>query len=452
LAALTKNIALVTIRHLLSDVNNEITTTTTALDNCAQTLAGELDAAKTASTQSSLLSLEEKEKLETWWDFLINFNNRMFTFHVTKCRMHHTVSYNGRPNILLYEALDSLAAYCKMIFVDKFRPIDLGFLPREETNTTEGQLQSSPQPAKMKESPSKRHRQKRRPKQKTKEGEEGTSESRSGQAEPAGTKQKQVASPTKKSWEKKKQKVFVNIYTKDKNITVPSYVYRTLNLDANFSIATIPTQKTIWSQWQESRKQILTAIEKGKEQGKIDSRCSFINNFCNAMNDQALVPNSNYINKSINNKALRRVANVNLSLKRVYEFMTNNDLLVILADKNLGLTIVNKDWYHEHMCKHFDNIEAFDEIDVTNPPRHTARIIDGKLDWLPLFHRLETRLKTICRQRFQVGQYENLYFHNRASPILALFSQKSGVFPQPYGLIKLHKQPPKLRYITPVVG
>ena len=162
-----------------------------------------------------------------------------------------------------------------------------------------------------------------------------------------------------------------------------------------------------------------------------------------AINDRRIC-NTTYINNRINNKALRKVANINISLKRVYDFLTESNLIVILADKNLGLTIVNKDWYHTNMRKHFENTEAFSAVDVTNPAANVARIEDGKIVWKPLFTRWEYSLRTLVQTHYGRGEISRAYLDKH-------WSWEFGSFPRPYGLIKLHKTPPKLRYITPVV-
>jgi hypothetical protein len=122
--------------------------------------------------------------------------------------------------------------------------------------------------------------------------------------------------------------------------------------------------------------------------------------------------------------------------------MVQNDLYVILADKNLGLTVVDKSWYHTNMQIHFANSEAFEEVDIGRPQPSLVRKIGEQLIWMPLLTQMENKLRNIVSQwlPYQVYGFMEEYW-----------SWNSVTFPQSYGLIKLHKSPPKLRYITPVV-
>ncbi len=50
----------------------------------------------------------------------------------------------------------------------------------------------------------------------------------------------------------------------------------------------------------------------------------------------------------------------------IFKFLIQNNLLVILANKNLGLTIVNHSWYNKKMNEHFYHTELFDFISDFN--------------------------------------------------------------------------------------
>jgi hypothetical protein len=139
------------------------------------------------------------------------------------------------------------------------------------------------------------------------------------------------------------QKVFVNVFT-DQNIDIPSIVYRTLNLGANYQLSLIPSISQIWKDWAKTRKFLEEKanweFEERKTKGTLD-RCSLssFNNIVAAVNDRRIF-NSKYINKKLqSDKALRTAANVNNAMRTVFNFLSENNLFVILADKNLGLTI-----------------------------------------------------------------------------------------------------------------
>src|SRR5262249_2216503 len=137
----------------------------------------------------------------------------------------------------LNQALEDAIMYSKLFIDNEFSPESLGF-PTSEEEGPQGSNSCGPKSSQKKESPTKRRRQKHR-KQKKKAGEEGTSQGC-----------KTLAKPVKeKNREPKTKKVFVNVYLPNKNTKVPSFVFRTLNLGANFSLCSIPTQASITKTW-----------------------------------------------------------------------------------------------------------------------------------------------------------------------------------------------------------
>ena len=61
-------------------------------------------------------------------------------------------------------------------------------------------------------------------------------------------------------------------------------------------------------------------------------------------------------------KGLQKAANINKTMRNVFNFLVENNLFVILADKNLGLTIVDSNWYDLKMREHFNKVDAFEII------------------------------------------------------------------------------------------
>ena len=126
-------------------------------------------------------------------------------------------------------------------------------------------------------------------------------------------------------------------------------------------------------------------------------------------------------------------------MRTVFNFLSDNNLFVILADKNLGLTIVDQDWYFENMQKHFDNDEAFDLV----KDWHAINMFGRKLTYMPYITQAEALLRTVV----------NTYSPNEGATRVFMdkyWSWENHNIPQAYGLIKLHKDPRKLRFITPV--
>ncbi|PKY61483.1 hypothetical protein RhiirA4_486532 [Rhizophagus irregularis] len=249
-----------------------------------------------------------------------------------------------------------------------------------------------------------------------------------------GTKEKEKALQPA---QKQTKKVFVNVHL-EKRVSIPSFVFRTLNLGANFQVCSLPTQRSLRNSWQEARGQILKKTGGGQKIG------SAVINLIDSFNDRRFC-NINFINKVLRNSGLRKAANINLTLRRVYEFLVDNDLIVVLADKNLGLTIVNKDWYHKHMLAHFDDTEMFSYIDTNAAPALVCTVDSSTVNWTPLIKKLFFRLKSVVRTYF-VNEKDTNNF------LAKYWDESNVVFPQTYGLAKLHKNPVVLRYITPVTS
>lgn len=124
------------------------------------------------------------------------------------------------------------------------------------------------------------------------------------------------------------------------------------------------------------------------------------------------------------------IARNNALINKCFSFLVDNNLCCILADKNLGLTIVSKDWYDAEMRKHFNRSELFTELEVPS---------------LEDIRRESVNFQTMLRSQIKFSTM--VYSH-----VSDYFDANATVIPQAYGLIKLHKSPHKLRYITPVVN
>ena len=144
-----------------------------------------------------------------------------------------------------------------------------------------------------------------------------------------------------------------------------------------------------------------------------------------------LINDPSYFNKTIaSSRRFKQAVKSNKLVKNVFNFLESNELMCILADKNLGLTIIDKSWYVEHMLKHFQRSEVFG-LGVESSCFDVAEL------------HVQPWLQT------QFGKFRS---HAQAIALATEFYDKNACqVPQAYGLIKLHKQPHKLRVITPVV-
>nr|CAG8631241.1 15788_t:CDS:2 [Entrophospora candida] len=133
---------------------------------------------------------------------------------------------------------------------------------------------------------------------------------------------------------------------------------------------------------------------------------------------------------SKHNKKLYNYRTINKNINKCVEFLLNNNLVVSPADKNLGLTIIPKEWYISELNKYILNTNAFEKKTI---------------DW----YRVIDQYKWID-ERYD-GQYIlkwNLNIDNKDK------------IPKVYILPKVHKCPSfpidiklvKSRYITPNIG
>jgi hypothetical protein len=236
-------------------------------------------------------------------------------------------------------------------------------------------------------------------------------------------------SPEGKSAERRKpfkKEVFVNSFLPNMTLSIPAYVFRMLNLGANYQLCSFPRQSQWQSDWKESQEKVKLLL--GSSAGFFDvDKFELVNR---AITHQ-FINNEHVINKTIfKNRQLQFINKNNNLINKVFRFMVDNNLFVILADKNLGLTIVEKDWYDSEMRAHFNRSELFTEIDVPSSE--------------DIGH-LSVSFQSMLNKRVP---YTSMVFNH----VSDLFDANANVIPQAYGLIKLHKTPRKLRYITPVVN
>ena len=223
------------------------------------------------------------------------------------------------------------------------------------------------------------------------------------------------------SWQKSRQKVFVNVVTK--RVSVPSYVLRMLNLGANFQLASFPQASKRLESWQKTTTQVMRML---RETSRVNEPFFNLINKCII---RECILNEKFVNKVYQGRQFRQVCKYNKLIESVFKFCVNNELYCILADKNLGLSLVDKSWYHEHMQAHFNRSDLFEEI-VVAPEQ---------------LRRESTKLQLMLISagvRYDVA----------VGTLTALFDPNMTQVPQAYGLIKLHKTPHKLRIITPVVN
>src|SRR3954447_14080910 len=423
LAELDRSLAAHVVFFLHQDVNNDLKDIVSKVAAAPQTLRQDLEHYKNQALSSSLLMSQEKIKYEGWWDQQITHNvERLKTFCIA-CKAGATSAVSDLCEFIANKCFE---INNDILFGNLGAPsIDQG----QHSHQPESQIEK--QITQKKKGRSQRRRQKRRKQKTTDQYQTGWER----EGIPQKGRTQGWSQKLQKTW---KEQVFVNVHL-DRNINIPSIVFRTLNLGANFQLAKIPQPEEIWQQWEKTKRTIVQKAgwefeQKGQKQSLI---CSF-NNIVAAVNDRRIY-NLNYINKKLkSDKGLRTAANINNAMRTVFNFLQENNLFVILADKNLGLTIVDQTWYDIKMREHFNNTNAFEVI----TDWHT-NVAGRGTSYMPYVTKAEFALRTVLNNHLNRGQ----------SGILMdkLWKWENCAVPQSYGLIKLHKEPRKLRYITPVV-
>ena len=430
---------------LTKDIQDLVTALESEQKELGARLKQELtDAAEAAFAKASADSVAQVKAL---WGDLITYNVRWFAEELVKFEAGLTtkvfmkalpsseqINIRVNLNVLLTNVYIIIANLCA----------DYSDLDFEKTQIEEefGQKPNQTQPKET--SRSFLRRQKRQQKKKEGPAKKGQTSGKTvgckpdtvahkgGQsvaAETRARKEKAQETAAKKSTKRRsaaKKEVFVNVALADKSLNIPAYVFRMLNLGANYQLCQFPKQQETQREWQKTTTQVAALLGNSGSffrKNVYESVVRSITNEC--------IYNETYLNKTIfKNRHFKMIARNNALINKCFSFLVDNNLCCILADKNLGLTIVSKDWYDAEMRKHFNRSELFTERTVPS---------------LEDIRRESVNLQTMLRTRIN---YKNVVY----SHVSEVFDANATVIPQAYGLIKLHKVPHKLRYITPVVN
>jgi hypothetical protein len=146
------------------------------------------------------------------------------------------------------------------------------------------------------------------------------------------------------------------------------------------------------------------------------------NNIIEAVNF-VMINNPNYFNKTVaSSLRYKQAVKTNKLVNNVFDFLNENGLMCILADKNLGLTIIDKSWYLENMLKHFNRTEVFE---LVSSDRFDVKDLHASA-WL------QSNLRKHLTQKSALDLTS------------AVYDAHATRLPQAYGFIKLHKSPYKL--------
>ncbi|CAB5194171.1 unnamed protein product [Rhizophagus irregularis] len=378
-------IAGLVIETLIKDLDEQITLVKDQLKESGKQLNKELEDLRDSHFNAPDLTDEDKERLQDQWRDIIKYNNDWYLSELSKLRTASIPKVPPKPA--------NLAAK-----VQKDHPRKLLTL-NPKKRPAEPQKGSSA---------SKKQKAQKQPQgkisgKKSKEGKKG---------------QKQ---PTQKSQGPKRPK---SKGQPNKKAGQPNSNQKsTLNLGANFQIISPPSLQSRRESWKGVAKEIKEIV---REDNSFTKENSF-NNILEAVNF-VMINNESYFNKTVaSSSRFRHAVKINKLVQNVFDFLNDNELMCILADKNLGLTIIDKSWYFENMLKHFNRTDVFE-------------LCEGfDLQQLHVSAWLQSHLRKYCSIKSSLDL------------TLAIIDPHAQNLPQAYGLIKLHKTPYKLRFITPVV-
>ena len=217
--------------------------------------------------------------------------------------------------------------------------------------------------------------------------------------------------PKEGSKQKSSQKVIgVNNIS---SVNLPVYVTEVLNLGANFQIPSLPTnqeQKELWNQiWGQ-----IEASVKEKGGKHFQKNLQIILESYKT----CLLPRANY--KYWKNNKYSHI--LITKIHKCSKFLLDNKLIVVVADKGFGLTVVTKDWFTEQLTKHLSSENYVPCIDSLNQEQ------------------IRRDLLTI------IAKFGNKQLERN---LTNLVGNLDAVLPEMYVIPKLHKIPVSSRPITP---
>lgn len=109
------------------------------------------------------------------------------------------------------------------------------------------------------------------------------------------------------------------------------------------------------------------------------------------------------------------------SMITITKFISNNDLIVKKADKNLGLTLMPFEWYNDNVMMEISNDKFYKRVGGVIPSIVKTRVIDSIMKWEKHLDKQDLNYLTKSNDKVKIPNF--------------------------YGIPKLHKDPIKLRPI-----
>jgi len=150
----------------------------------------------------------------------------------------------------------------------------------------------------------------------------------------------------------KKQKINKKFFVNNiSGIEIPINVLQLLNKGVNFNILMRSNVCNVSKEWSKIVNTLLSFCQNRQQQKVMSSCINIMNHHLRGMTLKHYVPRkykSHFYYQS--------------SIKECIKFIKNNKLIIKPADKNLGLTIMNLEWYENQVMKHLNSDAYIREI------------------------------------------------------------------------------------------
>ena len=206
-----------------------------------------------------------------------------------------------------------------------------------------------------------------------------------------------------------------NLFTQKSKIR--KSILRLISLGANWQLKKKGSYTTTARYWNQAIKKV--ASLQGVDQKILEKEAA--HSWLNFVSEVETQAETLDVSNNLNNKKFKSYQSNQSRLTRKSDFarmfrlLKNNNLLVLPADKNMGLTVLDFEWYHEMVSKEVQNQRYYTEI--TSIP-----------------------LNDVERQLRENSPNQN-WTRNLENCLIPAF----------YGIPKLHKSPIKLRPIVPSI-
>ncbi|CAG8615513.1 15064_t:CDS:1, partial [Cetraspora pellucida] len=208
---------------------------------------------------------------------------------------------------------------------------------------------------------------------------------------------------------------------------LPMYVWKSLDRGTNFQLTKYCSYHQCQKDWQETKKRIEVGLDRAKTK---DVSLFFVNK--NVLDISFNVISQHLFNKTIfnHNRFHKSKFGTNKMIEKSFSFLVENNLVVTCADKNMGLTIMDYEWYNYQVNKHLSDRSVY----MLKQDGWALNTVDTYGDLFDI-----------------IMSVSNEYIRNNGLDRFLNILDPDLEFPAPlfYIIPKLHKNPISSRPITP---